>query len=169
MAYNQYPAPIQQAWYPMQQQWVLTQMNAHPPMQTSPLQLLRPQNPTRPTQLAVQPIANTNNKIVQATYNVDMQTYPTYPTYLISIIPLQGVQLRSERDLSQNKHIITIEEELELTSNENIVNEATNEGNVVVLIEQTQKGQLEDNKAPTYPERLALERPIAPFENSIET
>jgi hypothetical protein len=93
----------------------------------------------------VQPVANPNNKTVQATYNVDLQTYPTYPTCLISTIPLQGVHRRSGRDLSQNKPPITIEEEPELNSNENIVNEAKNENNTAILIEQTQKGQLEDN------------------------
>ena len=66
-------------------------MNAHPPMQNSPLQFLPAQNTTRPTQLLVQPVANPNNKTVQEAYNVDLQTYPTYPTYLISTIPLQGV------------------------------------------------------------------------------
>ena len=49
------------------------------------------------------------------------------------------------------------------------MNEAKNEDNAVVLIEQTQKGQLEDNRVPPYPERLALERPVVPFKNSIET
>ena len=49
MSYNQYLAPIQQAQYPIQQQKVPTQMNPHPKMQTSPLQLLPAQNPTRPT------------------------------------------------------------------------------------------------------------------------
>ena len=111
MSYNQYPTPIQQAQYPMQKQQVPTQMNVHPPMQNSPLQLLPPQNPTRPTQLPVQPVANPNNKTVQVAYNVDLQTYPTFLTYLISTIPFQGVQLRSGRDLSQNNPPITIEEE----------------------------------------------------------
>ena len=145
MAYNQYLAHAQQAQYPMQQQQIPTQMNTHPPIQNSPLQLLPPQNPTRPTQLPVQPVANPNNKTVQAAYNVDLQTYPTYPTYLISTIPLQGDQLRSRTDLSQNKSPITIKEEPELNSNEKIVNEETNENNIVVLKEQSQKGQLEDN------------------------
>ena len=163
------PYPMAYNHYPMQQQQVSMQMNAHSPMQNSPLQFLPPQNPTRPTHLPVQLVANPNNKIVQATYNVDLQTYPTYPTYLISTIPLQGIQLRSGRDLSQNKPPITIEEEPELNSNEKIGNEATNENNVIVLIEQTQKGQLEDNWAPSYPERLALEKPVIPFKNSIET
>jgi hypothetical protein len=138
-------------------------------MQNSPLQLIPPQNFTRQTHLTVQLVANPNNKTIQETYNVDLQTYPTYPTYLISTIPLHGVQLRSGRDLSQNKPPISIEEEPELNSNEKIVNEAASEDNVVVLIEQTQKGQLEDNKAPLYPERLALEKLVVPFENSIET
>ena len=49
------------------------------------------------------------------------------------------------------------------------MNEAENEDNVVLLTQQTQKGQLEGNRAPPYPERLALERLVAPFENNIET
>jgi hypothetical protein len=72
MSYNQYPAPIQQAQYPIPQQQVPIPMNAHPPMQNPPLQLLPPQNPTRPTQLPVQPVVNLNNKTVQAAYNVDL-------------------------------------------------------------------------------------------------
>ena len=116
MSYNQYPAPIQQAQYPIQQQQVRTQMNVHPPMQNSLLQLLPPQNPTRPTQLPVQHVGNPNNKNILVAYNVDLQTYPTFPTYLISTIPFQGVQLRSGRYLSQNNPPITIEEEPELNS-----------------------------------------------------
>ncbi|CAF4406111.1 unnamed protein product, partial [Adineta steineri] len=77
MAYNQYPTHVQQAQYPMQLQQIPTQMNTHPPIQNPPLQLLPPQNTTRPTQLPIQPVANPNNKIVQAAYNVDLQTYPT--------------------------------------------------------------------------------------------
>ena len=114
-------------------------MNVHPPLQNSPLQLLPPQNRTRPTQLLVQPVANPNNKSVQVAYNVDLQN-PTFLAYLISTIPFQGVQLRSGRDLSQNKPPITIEEEPELNSDIKIMNEATNEDNAVVLIEQSQKG-----------------------------
>jgi hypothetical protein len=140
MAYNQYPTHVQQAQYPMQQQQISTEMNTHPPIQNSPLQLLPPQNTTRPTQLPVQPVANPNNKTVQAAYNVDLQTYPTYPTYLISIVPLQGVQLRLGRDLSQIKSPITIEEELELNSDQKMVDEATNENNIAALNEKTQKG-----------------------------
>ena len=49
------------------------------------------------------------------------------------------------------------------------MNEAANEDNTAIFIEQTQKGQLEDKRAPPYPERLALERSVVPFENSIET
>ena len=50
-----------------------------------------------------------------------------------------------------------------------MVDEAKNENNAAALNEQTQKGQLEDNQAPPYLERLALEKPVVPFENSIET
>ena len=48
------------------------------------------------------------------------------------------------------------------------MHKAANEDNVVVLIEKTQKGQLEGNIAPPYPERLALERPVVPSKNNIE-
>jgi hypothetical protein len=77
---------------------------------------------------------------VQAAYNVDLQTYPTFSTYLISTIPFQGVQLRLGRGLSQNNPTITIEEEPELNSNINIVNKVAKEDSVVVLTEQTKKG-----------------------------
>ena len=50
-----------------------------------------------------------------------------------------------------------------------MVDEATNENNTAPLNEHIQKGQLEDNRAPPYLERLALEKPIVPFENNIET
>ena len=142
-------------------------MNMHPPIQNSPLQLLPPQNTTRPTQLPVQPVANPNHKTIQATNNVDLPTYPTNPTYLISTMPLQYVQLRSGRDLSQIKTPITIEEEPD--TNEKMGDEATNENNVVALNEQNQKGQLEDNPTLPYPERLSLEKPIVPLEDNIET
>ena len=140
MSYNQYPAPIQQATYPIEQQQVPTQMNVHPSTQNPPLQLLPAQNPTRPAQLPVQPVANPNNKTVHDAYNVDLQTYPTFPTYLISTVPFQGVQLRSGKDLSQNNPPVTIEEEPELNPNPNIVDDAANEDNVVVLTKQIQKG-----------------------------
>ena len=140
MAYNQYLAHVQQSQYPMEQQQIPTQMNTHPLIQNSPLQLLPPQNTTRPTQLPVELVANPKNKTIQAAYNVDLQTYPTYPTYLISTIPLQVVQLRSGGNLSQNKSPITIEEEPKLNSNEKMVDEARNENNAATLKEQTKKG-----------------------------
>lgn len=49
------------------------------------------------------------------------------------------------------------------------MNKEENEDNIVVLIEQPQKGQLEENIAPPYPEKLALEKPVVPPENIIET
>jgi hypothetical protein len=77
---------------------------------------------------------------MQVAYNVDLQTYPTFPTYLISTVPFQDVQLRSGKDLSQNNPPITIKEEPELNPNPKIVDDAANEDNVVVLTEQLQKG-----------------------------
>ena len=102
-------------------------------MQNPPLQLLLAQNPTRPTQLPVQPVANPNNKTMQDAYNVELQTNPTFPTYLISTVPFQGVQLRSGKYLSQKNPAITIEEEPELNPNPRIEDDAPNEDNTVVL------------------------------------
>jgi hypothetical protein len=63
---------MQQPPYSIQQQSVPTQINAPSPMQNPRLQLLPTQNPPRPTQLLVQPVANPNNKTTQAAYNIDL-------------------------------------------------------------------------------------------------
>ena len=98
--------------------------------------MLPAQNPPRPTQLPVQPIANPNNKTTQATYNIDLQTFPTY---LISSVPFQGVQLRLGRDLSQNISPITSEEEPETNPNPRVEDNSLDKDNISVLIEQPQK------------------------------
>ena len=106
---------------------------------------------------------------MQIANNVDLQTYSTFSTYLISTVPFQGVQLRSRNDLSQNISPITIEEELEPNPNPRIEDNAPNEDNTYVLTELPQKEQLKVNRAPPYPERLALEKLVVPPEYSIET
>ena len=122
---------MQQPPYSIQQQPVPTQINAPPPMQNPQLQLLPAQNPPRPNQLPVKPVANPNNKTTQAAYNIDPHTFPTY---FISTVPFQGLQLRSGQDLSQNMSPITIEEEPETNTNPRIEDNVLNKDNIHVLI-----------------------------------
>ena len=84
----------------------MPQLQQPPP----PLQL---QNLPSPTQIPAQPVANPNNRVVQSTYNTEIQPYPTYA---ISTLPIQEVELRSRRILPQQekcKSMVVIEEELE--------------------------------------------------------
>ena len=60
-----------------------------------------------------QPIANPNNRVAQLAYNAKIQPYPTY---VISTLPVQEVQLRLGRTSPQqgkSKSTIVIEEEPE--------------------------------------------------------
>ena len=83
-----------------------------PQLQQPPLPL-QLQNLPRPTQIPAQPVANPNNRVVQPTYNTEIQPYPTYA---ISTLPIQEVELRSGRILPQQekrKSTVVIEEEPE--------------------------------------------------------
>ena len=54
------------------------------------------------------PIANpNNNKTTHPIYNTKI---PSLPTYFITLVPLLGVQLRSQRSLQPEPPIVTIEE-----------------------------------------------------------
>ena len=86
--YSQYPPQ-----YPQNQ---VNPSNLSIPKLQPPPQPLQLQNPPRTTQLPAQPIANPNNRVAQPAYNAELQTYPTY---LISTLPVQEVQLRSGRTL----------------------------------------------------------------------
>ena len=111
------PTPYQMV-YPMQPKMSLAQLNA-PQAQNQPLQLPPLQNPQRPTQIPVHPIANpNNNKTTQPIYNTKIQSLPTY---FITPFPLLGVQLRLGRNLQPKLPIVTIEEhEEDQQSNEDL-------------------------------------------------
>jgi hypothetical protein len=98
--YSQQPYP-EQVSYPTQPQTKLTA----PPQQ---LQLPSTQ-PMRPTQFPFQPIPNPNNKVAQPVFNTELEPFPTY---LVTPVDLQGIQLRSGKVLNKNSPTI-IEEELE--------------------------------------------------------
>ena len=98
--YSQGNVPPQYPTYPQYPpQYPQNQGNfSHPPMPQlkqppPPLQL---QNLPRPTQIPTQPVANPNNRVVQPAYNIEIQPYPTY---VISTLPIQEVELRSGRVL----------------------------------------------------------------------
>ena len=63
----------------------------------------------RPTQFPSQPIENPNNREGKLAYNMGTQTLPTY---VITTIPAQQVQLRSRKVLHQKPSVV-IEEEIE--------------------------------------------------------
>ena len=78
--------------------------------QQQPLQSSTSQTPPRSTQLPAQPVANLNNRASLPAYNVDLQTFPTY---LVTLVPIQEIQLRSRKVLNQQDPIVIIEEESE--------------------------------------------------------
>lgn len=79
------------------------------PQIQQPLPLPNVPNPPSPTQLPSQPVANPNNRVGQPTYNTRAQNLPTY---VITTVPIQQVQLRLGKILHQKPSIV-IEEENE--------------------------------------------------------
>ena len=79
------------------------------PQIQQPLPLPNAPNPPRPTQFSSQPIANPNNRVEKPAYNTRTQTLPTY---VITIVSVQQVQLRSRKVLHQKPSVV-IEEENE--------------------------------------------------------
>ena len=68
------------------------------PQIQQPLPLPNSKNPPRPTRLPTKPIANPNNRAGKPAYNAGTQTLPTY---VITIVPVQQVQLRLGNVLHQ--------------------------------------------------------------------
>ena len=103
-----------------------------------------------------------NNKTNPPIYSTDIHTLPTY---FITSVPLLGVQLRSGRNLQPKPSTVTIEEHeeepWEVQSNEDL-GEAEKEKEIVNRDQPTiQTGKAQAPKNPPYPERLAIEKPIA--------
>jgi hypothetical protein len=81
-----------------------------PPIpQQQPLQYQNASSLT-PTLLSTQPVSNPNNKAPQPLHNVEMQAFPTY---VITSIPLQEIQLRSRKVLDRQRPSVVIQEEEE--------------------------------------------------------
>ena len=94
------------------------------------LRLPNTQNPLRPTQLPTQLVANPNNITTQSTYDVEIQTLPTY---VITSLPIHQVQLRSIKVLQQKKPTVVIEEELEEEETPSQSSEKKKFDNVIVI------------------------------------
>jgi len=81
-----------------------------PPIpQQQPLQYQNASSP-RPTLLPAQPVLNPNNKPPQPLNNVEMQAFSTY---VITLVPLQEIQLRSRKFLDRQRPSVVIQEEEE--------------------------------------------------------
>lgn len=73
------------------------------PQIQQPLPLPNVPNPPGPTQLPTQLVANPNNRVGQPAYNIGSQNLPTY---VITRIPIQQVQLRLGKVLPQKPSIV---------------------------------------------------------------
>jgi len=81
-----------------------------PPIpQQQPLQYQN-ESSTRLTLLPAQPVSNPNNNPPQPLHNVEMQAFPTY---VITHVPLQEIQLRSGKVLDRQRPSVVIQEEEE--------------------------------------------------------
>jgi hypothetical protein len=77
--------------------------NMQQPMQFAPIQ-----NPPQPTPIPAQPIPNPNNRPTQPIQNVEVQTFPTY---VITLAPFNGIELRSGRVVNKTNPTMVIKEE----------------------------------------------------------
>jgi hypothetical protein len=104
-------------------------------------------------------VPNPNNKPTQPIHNVEMQAFPTY---VISHVPLQEIQLRSRNVLDKKRpSVVTQEEEEEETPKQPMDDTRWED----VIIPKDQEPKLPQNepsqitRAPPYPERLDIEKP----------
>ena len=125
--------------------------------------------------MPTQPIENPNNKARKPAYNTRNQTLPTY---VITTVQLQQLQLRSGKVLHQ-KPLVVIEEENEEEQQQQhqqqeipqqVPGENKNTTPPILLQEQERelKNPIQLSRTPPYLERLALEKHIVPPEFDIE-
>jgi hypothetical protein len=133
-----------------------------PPLPLIPQQqLLQYQNARspRPTLLLVEPVPNPNNRPTQPLHNVEMQAFPTY---VITHVPLQEIQLGSGKFLDRQRPSVIISEEEEEETPKKPTDDTRWED---VIIPKDQEPKLPQNepsqitKAPLYLETLEIEKP----------
>ena len=114
-----------------------------PPLPPIPQkQLLQYHNTSspRPAFLPAQPVPNPNNKPPQSLHNVEMQAFPTY---VITLAPLQEIQLRSRKVLERKRPSIVIQEEEEEETTQQPMDDTRWED---VIIPRNQEPKLPQNE-----------------------
>jgi hypothetical protein len=103
-------------------------------------------------------------------YNVELQPFPTFPTYCISPAPLQEICLRSGKVLNQNSSVIIQENEEEELPTQPEINTnkksplQTQNQSCSSLKSNIQEVQTPQSNQPPFPERLQIEKSITPLE-----
>jgi hypothetical protein len=138
-----------------------------PPIpQQQPLQYQNESSP-RLTLLPTQLVLNPNNKPPQPLHNVEMQAFPTY---VITPVPLQEIQLRSKKVIDRQRPSIVIHEEEEEETIKQSMDDTRWED---VIIPKNQEPKLPQNepsqimKVPPYPDQLVIEKPTTRLEFDI--
>jgi hypothetical protein len=111
----------------MQTQFILPQPTQLPQPTTNP-------NLPRPMQFLAQPVPNPNNHPTHHDFNVEMSKFPTY---VVTLVPLQNIHLRSKKVLKPKYYTIIIREE---TQEEETTEQTNNDDHleeVVIATTQT--------------------------------
>jgi hypothetical protein len=104
-------------------------------------------------------VPNPNNNPPQPLNNVEMQAFPTY---VITLVPLQEIQLRLGKVLDRKRPSVVIQEEEEEKTTKQPMDDTRWED---VIIRKNQEPKLPQNepsqitKVPPYPDRLVIEKP----------
>jgi hypothetical protein len=140
-----------------------------PPLLTIPQQKplhYQNENSQKMTLLLAQPVSNPNNNPTQPLNNVEMQAFPTY---VITPVPLQEIQLRSKKVLDRQRPSVVIKEEEEETTQQPMEDTRWED----VIIPKNQEPKLPQNepsqitKVPPYPNQLVIEKPTTRWEFDI--
>jgi hypothetical protein len=104
---------------------------------------------------------NPNNKPPQPLHNVEMQAFPTY---VITLVPLQEIQLRSRKVLERQRPSVVIqeEEEEEEETTKQPMDETRWEDVTILKNQEPNLPQNEPSqitKVPPYLDRLVIEKP----------
>jgi hypothetical protein len=126
-------------------------------MQFTPQQKMKfpTNNPPPLPQLLSQPTTNTNNKKTQPTYITEM---PNYPTYSITSLECQYIQLQSRRTLNKRTPLVFSKDDDEEEVQEYIINHVDNHSptspKALNMLHSTRTAQ-----PPPYPKSLNLQYP----------
>jgi hypothetical protein len=95
---------------------------------------------------------NPNNKPPQPLFNVEMQTFPTY---VITSVPLQEIQLISGKVLDRQRPLVVIQEEEEEETTQQPTDDTRWEDVIISKNQEPKIPQIEPSqitKVPPYPD-----------------